>query len=96
VEERCIATDAMKRTRKPAAEKDIIVTVPRKKVNNGVKEKAVLIVQTVTEAEQAKFCSVEWHAPSVTLSLRDRASQLLLSEDQMTCNGVEVMESTFD
>jgi hypothetical protein len=86
----------MKRTRKPAAEKDIIIPVPRKKVNNGVKEKVVVVVQTVTEAEQAKLRSAEWHAPSVTLSLRDRASQLLLSEDQMTCTGVEVKKSTFD
>jgi hypothetical protein len=30
---------------------------------------------------------VDWHPPSVTLSMRDKAPQLILSEDHMICKG---------
>ena len=84
----------MKRIRK-STEKEAVIPLPRKKIHNGIKEKLILAVQTVSQVEQAKLRSAEWHTPSVTLSLRDRASQLILSDDQMTCIGVEVQKCTF-
>lgn len=81
----------MKRIRKPTDKEFHSAVAPRRKVHHTVyKEKsAAQLVQSAQAIELANQ-SFEWHAPSVTLSLRDRASQLILSEDQMTCKGVEV------
>jgi cell division protein FtsL len=85
----------MKRIRKPT-DKEIHSAEQhqRKKVNhNSKKEKASLLTaQNAVLLEPVKIVSIDWQAPSVTLSLRDRASQLLLSDDQMTCKGVEVSD----
>lgn len=62
----------------------------RKVTSNNHREKQAVVVAPVTLIAEPRNISIEWHAPSVTLSLRDRASQLTLSEDQMTCRGAEV------
>ena len=89
------AASAMKRIRKPI-DKEIqnaVVQTTRRKVSHSTsRDKAS--VQHVQSAQLIEVLthSIEWQAPSVTLSSRDRASQLILSEDQMTCKGVEVQK----
>ena len=84
----------MKRIRKPTdKEFHSSLVQPRRKIHHPAKERSAQVVQKALPVERIQ--PVEWHAPSVTLSLRDRASQLILSEDQMTCKGVEVI-SHFD
>lgn len=79
----------MKRIRK-RTDKEFHVAAPvRRKVNNiSLKERPVVI--PIVQPPEPRSLTVEWYAPSVTLSSRDRASQLILSEDQMSCKGVEV------
>ena len=83
----------MKRIRKPI-DKEIHSAVghtTRRKVHhNTSKEKSAVQAFQSQSLIDVHSQSIEWHAPSVTLSLRDRASQLILSDDQMTCKGVEV------
>ena len=81
----------MKRIRKPTDKEIHSVAPVRRKVNNtNQREKQAAVVVPVTLSAEPRNLSIEWHAPSVTLSLRDRASQLTLSEDQMSCRGAEV------
>lgn len=81
----------MKRIRKPT-DKEIhsVAPVRRKVSNNNQREKQAAIVAPAPTSVEPRNVAIEWHAPSVTLSLRDRASQLTLSEDQMSCRGAEV------
>jgi hypothetical protein len=81
----------MKRIRKPT-DKEIhsVAPVRRKVNNNNQREKQAAVLAPVTLSAEPRNLPIEWHAPSVTLSLRDRASQLALSEDQMSCRGAEV------
>ena len=83
----------MKRIRKPTGKEFPSAVLPRRKVHH--KEKATAQAVQSIQVIEPVIQSLEWHAPSVTLSLRDRASQLILSEDQMTCKGVEVTTQLF-
>ena len=81
----------MKRIRKPT-DKEIHSAVPprRRTAQNLQNEKTPSLAVVGTLPVESKNALIEWHAPSVTLSSRDRASQLILSENQMSCKGVEV------
>jgi hypothetical protein len=95
----------MKRVRKPT-DKEFFTTSntkasgkssqqpAKKKPNTNQKEKqaaaAASLALQQAHQEQLKNYVTDWHVPSVTLSIRDKAPQLTLSEDQMTCKGVKV------
>ena len=95
----------MKRTRKPTDKeffsgKAYQQQLPAKKkpATTNQKEKQAAAASAVAASlalqqahqEQLKSYITDWHVPSVTLSIRDKAPQLMLSEDQMTCKGAEV------
>ena len=82
----------MKRIRRPTEKEMQLVPPPtrRRTTQNSQKEKATASAVSGPSLIESKNVLLEWHAPSVTLSSRDRASQLILSENQMSCEGVEV------
>ena len=81
----------MKRIRKPTDKEIHSAALPRRRTGqNSHKEKTTPLAVPGTLRVESKNILIEWHAPSVTLSSRDRASQLMLSENQMSCEGVEV------
>lgn len=81
----------MKRIRKPTDKEIHSAALPKRRgAQNSQKEKTAALIVSGTSQIESKNVLVEWHAPSVTLSSRDRASQLILSENQMSCEGVEV------
>jgi hypothetical protein len=81
----------MKRIRKPTDKEIHSAVLPKRRTGqNPQKEKTPALAVPGTLEVESKNALIEWHAPSVTLSSRDRASQLILSENQMSCKGVEV------